>query len=168
MTTTARKATVSALPKKPVNGVTVKQPFGVPAGRLLELQQETVTPDPYVVTDRITIDPPTKERADRIREQQMIIMVAQTMLNAAIANPGTGEDILDAWRSAIRTAQDEITQALFGDQHEAVLAFFATLDDKLWQAFELDIQQQFFPAPIPTGECPTCKRVIDEDTAGKG
>lgn len=166
MTTTTRKTTVSAL-QKPVNGVEVKQPFGVPAGRLLELQQETVTPEPYVVTSKIVIEPPTKERADRIREQQMTIMVAQTMLNRVAAEPDAPEETLNAWGAAITTAQDAFTEALFGDQHEAVLAFFATQPDKLWQAFEKDIQTRFFPAPIPTGECPTCKRVIDEDTAGK-
>lgn len=171
MTTTARKtttkaATVSALPK-PVNGIAVKQPFGVPAGRLLELQQETVTPEPYVVTSKIVIEPPTKARADRIREQQMTIMVAQTMLNTAVANPEVGEEVLNAWGSAIKAAQDGFTQALFGDQYQDVLEFFATQDDKLWQAFERDIQERFFPAPIPAGACKTCGHVTDEDAAGK-
>lgn len=163
MTTGARKtatAKVSSLP--------IKQPYGVPAGRLLELQMETVTPEPYVVTDQITIMPPTKERADKIREQQYAIMYAQTMLNSAIANPEVQQEVLNALGESIKNAQNAFNEALFGDQYEDVLAFFADQPDKLWQAFEVDIQKQFFPSLPVSGTCPACGHVTDEEAAGKG
>lgn len=140
--------------------------LGVPAGRLLELQQETNLPKPYVVTDAITVMPPTKERADKIRESQMVILIYNQLLNEAVTRSVT-EDELNGLTKYIKDAERTYNEAFFGDQYESVTSFFATQDAQLWKVFEADIQKQFFPHQPVDGKCPTCGHVVDEEAEGK-
>lgn len=140
---------------------------GVPAGRLLELQLETNIPKPYVVTDQLTIAPPTKARADKIREAQMVVMVYNTLLSEAMRRPNTDEDTLNGLTKYITDAEKTYTDALFGEHHEAITELLLTLDDQLAQAFQKDIVKQFFPDQPVDGKCGTCGHVIDEEAAGK-
>lgn len=153
--------------KKAVPSVVVPpKQFGLPAGRLAELQAETNLPQPYVVTETITIIPPTKERADKMRESQMAMMVYSQLLNEAIARTVTEEEI-NTLTKYVNDADRSYNEALFGDQYENVIEFFAAQDNRLWKAFEVDIQRQFFPNQPADGKCPTCGHVTDQEEAGK-
>jgi hypothetical protein len=140
--------------------------FGAPAGRLLELQLETNLPQPYVVTDKITIIPPTTERANKIREAQMVLMIYGQLLSEAMVR-STGEDELNGLSKQIREAETRYNEALYGDQYDNVTAFFHHQDDALYTAFKADIQKRFFPNQPVDGKCPTCGTVVDEAAAGK-
>jgi hypothetical protein len=156
-----------AAPRKALNGVVANIPAtGVPAGRLLELQLETVLPQPYVISDTITVTPPTKARADKIRESQMVVMIYNQLLNEALRRSVT-EDELNGLTKYIKEAEVTYNEAFFGDQYAAVVDFFAAQDDQLWKAFEVDIQKAFFPSQPVDGKCGTCGHVLDEDAAGK-
>lgn len=139
---------------------------GVPAGRLAELQLETNLPQPYVVTDGITVTPPTKVRADVIRESQMVVMIYTQLLNEALSRSVTEEE-LNGLTKYIKKAEQDYNVAFFGDQYDNVVAFFANQSDQLWTAFQADIQKQFFPSQPKDGKCGTCGHVLDEDAAGK-
>lgn len=139
---------------------------GVPAGRLAELQAETNLSEPYVVTEDIVITPPTKARADEIRESQMVVLIYNQLLNEAMRRTVT-EDELTGLTKYIKEAEAKYNEAFFGDQYNNVVAFFATQDDRLWTAFQKDIQSQFFPNQPADGKCGTCGHVLDEDAAGK-
>ena len=159
MTTNARKGAPRPMP--------VKTHLGVPAGRLLELQLETTLPQPYVISDTITVLPPTKARADKIREAQMTIMVYNSLLGEAIKSEGATEDLLNGLTKYVREAERSYNEAFFGDCYDDVVRFFAAQDDRLWQVFERDIQKQFFPNQPVDGKCQMCGQVVDEDAAGK-
>lgn len=58
--------------------------LGQPAGRLLELTLEVKTPEPYVVTDRITIYPPTKKTAARLDELNWAVVTNKAILQEAL------------------------------------------------------------------------------------
>ena len=140
--------------------------LGVPAGRLLELQLETNLPERYVVTDTIVITPPTKARADKIRESQMVVMIYTQLLNEALSRSVTEEE-LNGLTKYIKEAETTYNEAFFGDQYDNVVKFFATQDDRLWHACETDINKRFFPNQPVDGKCGTCGHVLDEDAAGK-
>src|SRR5437763_8889873 len=112
-----------AAPRRPV--VPPPAQFGIPAGRLLELQRETKLPQPYVVTDTITIAPLTKDRADKCRESQMVILIYNQLLNEALRG-NANEDILNGLTKQVREAEQAYHTAFFGDQAEAVTEFFRT------------------------------------------
>lgn len=153
--------------KSPANRLSLKPPTGVPSGRLLALQLETKLPQPYVVTDDITIAPPTKARADKIRTAQMTVLVYNALMNEAMGQPGTSEDLLNGVTGKIKQAERDYNEALLGDQYESVTALLDTLDDQLVQAFQKDLIKEFFPDQPVDGKCGTCGKVIDEDEAGK-
>lgn len=139
----------------------------IPAGRLLELQSETVIPEPYVVTDSITITPPTKARADKIREAQMTVLVYNTLLNEAMRQTGTTEELITGLTKHIDEAEQNYNESLLGDQYEAVTALLGTLDDQLVQAFQKDLVKRFFPNQPVDGKCEHCGQVIDAEAEGK-
>jgi hypothetical protein len=149
------------------NGVVPPVPvFGVPSGRLLQLQQETNLPKPYVITDELVITPPTKARGDKIREAQMVVMIYTQLLNEALQRNVTEEE-LNGLSKHIKDAEKDYNDAFFGDQHEAVVAFFESQDDRLWDAFKTDIQKEFFPHQPRDGKCGTCGHDLDESAVGK-
>lgn len=171
--------------------------FGEPAGRLAELMAETVTPEPYRVTTKIVIDPPTKRAARKMNEAHMQVFVCQTLLAAALnqvqapkpARPETddpqqlaewenavaewekgtklAQEQLNSLRDEIAKAQDDWNRAFFGDQYDNVVEYFEDRPQKLWEAFEKDIKARFLPPEPEDGKCPSCGRVIDEEAAGK-
>ncbi|MGA7054982.1 MAG: hypothetical protein WBZ37_27690 [Mycobacterium sp.] len=155
-----------AAPRPSTAALAIKPALGIPAGRLLELQLETNLPKPYVVTDTITIVPPTKERADKMRESQLTIMVYSQLLSEATQRSVSEEEI-NGLSKYIKEAERNYNEALFGDQYDNVTTFFANQDAQLWKAFENDIQKKFFPSQPVDGKCQTCGHVIDADAEGK-
>ncbi len=79
---------------------------------------------------------------------------------------------VDELGSRINEQADRYTRALFGPVYDDVIAFFDDQDQELWEAFQVDIQEQFRiitrPPEVPDdGTCPTCGHVDDEEQAGK-
>lgn len=142
---------------------------GEPAGRLLQLISETNLPQPYVISDDIAIRPLTKSIREKLNEVRNKRMVANFMLSAAMGQEGTTDNDITQLTTIANDCDDEYHRLFFGDQHDAVMEFFADRDPALWDAFCNDIQRQFLPGPAPaTGQCPHCGNIIDAETAGKG
>jgi hypothetical protein len=171
--------------------------FGVPSERLMKLSVDSKVPDPYPVTDRISVAPLTKKRGTALREAHMSILVYQTLLSEAMRqsntapsapSPDAGEEeaaayqeAVTAWEASIKN-NEEVMQALsqnitdaetaynkafFGDAHDDVMAYFEQQPQKLWDAFVTDIKAEFLPAMPTGGVCPTCGNVEDQEEAGK-
>ncbi len=142
---------------------------GEPAGRLLQLICETNLPQPYVISENLAVRPLTKAIREKLNAARNKRMVGNFMLAAAMQHPGTTDNDLTQLNKVVDDAEDEYNRLFFGDQHDAVMAFFADRDPALWDAFCTDIQRQLLPGPAPaTGQCPHCGNVLDAETAGKG
>lgn len=167
--------------------------LGKPAGRLLELTLEVKTPDPYVVTDKITIAPPTKKTSARLDELNWSVVTNQAILQEAIrrnmeprpnVTDMTDEDAavaVQAWENRALAAGDLITElrekvsddttewnrVFFGDQYDNLQAFFDDKPKQLWDRFVDDIRSDFLNTNEPEdGVCAECGHVLDEDAAG--
>ena len=58
--------------------------FGQISGRFLELSAKTLVPEPYSVTDKISVDPPTKRRGEQMQAAANSLGVLQQMLDGAM------------------------------------------------------------------------------------
>lgn len=101
------------------------QSFGQPAGRLALLIAETKMPEPYVVTDTITVQPPTKARSQALTDALTAMAITNSLMQQALKfggparpdypvmpQPPEGEttpETLEAYQAAI-------------DAHEALVA----------------------------------------------
>jgi hypothetical protein len=185
----------SAAPTATAN--TAVSAFGVPSERLMKLSIDSKVPDPYPVTDKISVAPLTKKRGTALREAHMSILVYQTLLSEAMRQSNTApsalpadaseaeasahQEAVAAWEESIKN-NEEVMQALskniveaetayneafFGDAHDEVMAYFEQQPQKLWDAFVADIKADFLPAMPTGGVCPTCGNVEDQAEAGK-
>jgi hypothetical protein len=145
---------------------TAAKTLGVPAGRLLQLSIETRTPQPYVVTDSISITPPTKKRAELMRDAQLASMIGRGLLNQELTGQAR-DDVIEELSKRVKAAEDDYNKAFFGDAHDAVIAFFDDQPQSLWDAFVDDIRSDFLPVAPVDGVCPTCGHVEDDEAAGK-
>ena len=164
--------------------------------RLMELAAETVTPEPYQVTDSITVTPLTRTRRTAMNDAELRIWVLRQVLAEKLAtvkrprpsldDENPTEEQLDAHRLATLVWETQRTQLEaeteeVGDKLTAATddydrAFFgdayddvvAYFEDKpaLWELFVPDIKAQLLPAGPPDGICPTCGHT-DTATAGK-
>ena len=164
--------------------------------RLLKLQLETGVAEPYRIAADLVVEPLTKARGTKLHEAGMRVGIMQNLLsqaiNQSIPRPerpdyaATAEQ-LAAYDAAVVSWQDEIdrhndttnaiaekiaeaeqdyNRAFFGDAHDAIMAFFETQPQKLWDAFVVDIKREFLPPQPENGVCPTCGHT-DEEQAGK-
>lgn len=175
----------------------VPSPFGVASERLMKLSIESKVPDPYPVTDRISVAPLTKKRGTALREAHMSILVYQTLLSEAMrqsnaaptpppadaseeetaahqaavatweASIKNNEEVMQALSQNITDAETAYNKAFFGDAHDDVMAYFEQQPQKLWDAFVTDIKAEFLPAMPTGGVCPTCGNVEDQAEVGK-
>lgn len=147
--------------------------LGEPVGRLAQLFAETVVPQPYAVTDKIVIRPPTKASREAMANAQAALLLYQALFNQAVIRkpdddgPAPTNDELNALSQLITDSQRDWNVAFFGDQYDNVEAFFGDKSPELWEAFVADIRQQFLPTSPSDGRCRTCGHV-DEEQAGKG
>lgn len=167
------------------------QSTSIMSDRLLALHGGTNDPQPYPITDDITVAPLDRSRTKALKAAELKKFFAQQVLSrraaATISSqpPVLPEDATDeqhaeydealkAWTAAfdldtiqhqIDEAEDEYYRAFFGAAHDAVMTFF---EDKpaLWDKFIPDIEAEFLPSAPDDGICPTCGHV-DEDQAGK-
>jgi hypothetical protein len=140
---------------------------GEPAGRLLQLIAETNLPKPYVVTDSIVIAPLTKTVREKLNALRSKRMVGNFMLAEALRRDDAKQSDIEDLTKIVADSDDEYNRLFFGDQHDAVMAFFGDRDPALWDAFCADINRQFQPTPPASGKCPHCDNVIDLEAAGK-
>lgn len=61
-----------------------RRDYGELSERLLKLSIDTNVPEPYPVTDKIIVEPPTKKRGEEMRDAHTKILVSQTLLNALL------------------------------------------------------------------------------------
>lgn len=168
--------------------------LGQPAGRLLELTLEVKTPEPYVVTDRITIYPPTKKTAARLDELNWAVVTNKAILQEALRrNMEPRPDVKDlsvdeaveaveAWESRtlasgdlIKELQERVTEdttewsrVFFGEHYDDLQQFFDDRPKQLWERFVDDIRTEFLSTTAPDdGVCSKCGHVTDEEAAGK-
>ncbi|MBY0440987.1 MAG: hypothetical protein K2Q25_02430 [Mycobacteriaceae bacterium] len=145
--------------------------LGEPTGRLAQLFAETVVPQPYHVTNKVVIQPPTKASMEAMTNAQTALLLYQALFNEAInRQPGDAsmptDEQLNELSKLINDSQRAWNEAFFADQYDNVLAIFADKPPALWEAFIADIRAQFLgPAPAD-GKCRTCGHV-DEELAGK-
>lgn len=163
-----------------------------PAGRFAELLTEVHIPDPYVITEQLKIEPPTRNRMEQVQAAQAAFAIAngqlQDMLTPvkqvkrnADGSPEIDEagnqvtfDVLPAAdpkhleqiQAVVTGASDRFNRALFGEQYGAVMEYFDGEPVQVWNAFYTDIQNKFMPLP-ESGQCPTCGHVEDAEQAGK-
>lgn len=114
--------------------------------------QRTNTPRP---------DPPAAGASeDVLAAHEVAVQKWQTEI---AGNEQTLKDLGDN----IAKAEEQYNRAFFGDSHDAVMEFFETQPQRLWDAFVEDIKSEFLPAAPKDGVCPTCGNVEDEEEAGK-
>lgn len=110
--------------------------FGQPTGRLAQLIVETAIPEPYEVTDKITVDPPTKARSQALTDALTAMGITNSLMQQALRiggparpdypampQPPQGEttpETLEAYQSAISA-------------HEGLMVEWETLHSK-WEA----------------------------------
>jgi hypothetical protein len=151
-----------AAPKK-------QAPRSAMSARLSALHAETNLPKPYEVADGITVTPPGRKRSQAMADAEARIYVNQALLQAALKPDA------EATQEQLSTLSDEVTKArtdyekaFFGDAYDKVIAYFddESIPTKLWEAFVVDIRNEFLPVAPEDGVCPTCGHV-DDETAGK-
>ena len=162
--------------------------------RLMKLAAATKLPQPYEVTASIVVTPLTMKRSTALREAHMSMLVAQTLLAESMRRSGANRPAAgdfpdtDAYQAAVaeweadadadekamkelaqqvRDAEDAYNRAFFGDAFDAVIAFFESQPQVLWDAFVEDIKAEFLPSHPRDGHCPTCGQIVDEEEAGK-
>lgn len=164
------------------------------SARLLELAAQTNDPQPYEVTDAITVTPPTRTRRTAMNAAEAKLYIARSLLAKAVdrataAGPVLPADPSDeqraehataaaAWEQQAARAEEQVNnlnaeigkatqdyeRAFFGDVYDAVIEYF---EDKpnLWDLFIPDIKAEFLPPAPDNGVCPQCGRVDDEEAA---
>lgn len=142
-------------------------PFGEPSGRLAELFAKTVVPEPYAVTDKIVIQPPTKTEWEQLDQLQTQRMAGNFFLAQALQHGDATDADLAELTKIVNDADEAYNRLFFGGQHDDVMKFFADRQPAHWQAFCADIKAHFLPSTPATGACPHCGHVVDADLAGK-
>jgi hypothetical protein len=159
-------------------------PTDAPIGRFAQLLAEIDEPQPYEVTESVTITPPTKARMALIVSAQTAYVIARGQLES-MTSPlvdENGKVLLDEQEQPVMPridpqqleqlerlttkAAEDYDRALFGDAYDAVIAMSQHWTGFRWNAFYKDVQDYFLPVP-QDGLCPTCGNVVDEEAAGK-
>lgn len=161
-----------------------------PSGRFAALLAEVHTPEPYEITDRLVIPPPTRKQMRDIAACQAAFAIAQGQLNELMTPrmvdqlDDEGKPVLDAEgkkvqfsqlplvdpdhirriNEVVESAAERYNRALFGEAYGAVMEFFEDRPAPEWNAFYQDIQNEFMPLP-EGGQCPTCGHIADQEQA---
>lgn len=165
------------------------------SARLLELHAETNNPEPYEITDQLVVTPPTRTRVKAMNTAEMKLYFSQQVLNEALSRASVPRPVLadgatddqrlahaqavGEWTAGritdeelaaigeqVSAAEAEYERAFFGDVYDDLIEFF---EDKpgLWAKFVPDIKTAFGPKAPEDGVCPSCGKVVDEESAGK-
>jgi hypothetical protein len=163
-----------------------------PAGRFAELMRDVHVPDPYVITEDLRVDPPSRNQMAQIQAAQASFAIANSQLQSMLepvkqeklgddGKPEVddqGEKVyievlpeidpahLEQIQSITQGASERYNRALFGDAYGQVIEYFDRKPVQVWNAFYVDIQNEFMPVP-EDGRCPTCGHVEDQEQVGK-
>lgn len=163
-----------------------------PAGRFAELLAEVHVPEAYVITEKLQIEPPTRNRMEQVQAAQAAFAIANSQLQDMLTpvtkvkldaegkpeldeqgNEVTYEEFpaadarhLENIQAVVTGASERFNRALFGEQYGAVMEYFDGEPVQVWNAFYADIQDKFMPLP-EGGKCPTCGHIEDAEQAGK-
>jgi hypothetical protein len=163
-----------------------------PSGRFAALLAEVHIPEPYEITAKLVIMPPSWRQQQEITACQGAFAVANSQLQEMLTPQlvpqldDEGKPILDdegkpvmkmevlevdparisRINEIVEKSADRYNRALFGEQYGAVMEFFQDRPAAEWNAFYKDIQNEFMPLP-EGGACPTCGHIFDEEQAGK-
>lgn len=178
--TSRKQAGPTAKKTSPLRAVPTDKPIGRFAALLAELDE----PQPYEITEKLSISPPTKARMALIVSAQTAYTIARGQLEA-MTSPVLGEDgqpILDeqgqpmlpsfnkgqleSLERLTAKAAEDYDRALFGDAYDEIMALSLNWTGFRWNAFYKDVQDLFLPVP-EDGLCPTCGNVVDQEEAGK-
>ncbi|HJT93890.1 MAG TPA: hypothetical protein VJ777_18495 [Mycobacterium sp.] len=159
-------------------------PQDKPIGRFAELLTEIDQPEPYQVTESVTIMPPTKARMRLIVSSQTAYVIARGQLEAMMSPitdaqgnvivDDTGQPIMpradqksmETLEKLVTKAGEDYDRALFGDAYDDVMLLSEGWTGQVWNMFYKDVQDRFLPVP-EDGLCPTCGNPVDEEQAGK-
>jgi hypothetical protein len=150
-----------------VNGSSI----GEPSSKLLELFAKTVVPEPYPVTDKIVISPPTQAGREQLNKLHNEKIVGQFYLTEAFKHPEVSAKQIQELTKIVEDADKAYNELFFGPHYDDIRAFFAGRPPAQWDAFCADVRAQFNPPGVTgpaTGACPHCGTVVDEEQAGKG
>lgn len=132
---------------------------GEPVGRWAQVLAEgQATPglaiEPFQVTEDLTLQPLTPGRSRALGAAQTAYLTALAASVNAQRFGASAEEIKDI-QQRIDESTEAYTRALYGDEYEAVEAYFA--DQAAWKAelFANAVKQQFLRLPGDDG-CPVC------------
>lgn len=145
--------------------------LGELSNRLTELFAKTVVPEPYPVTDRIIIPPPTKQAWKLLDDLENRRMAAQFLLSDAWqrlgADGGPTRADIDELTKTANDAQAEYDHLFFGGQYANLMKLSEGWEREHWNVFCGDIKRHFLGIGPATGTCPHCGNVVDAEEAGK-
>jgi hypothetical protein len=159
-------------------------PIDKPIGRFAQLLAEIDEPQPYDVTESVSILPPTKARMGLIVSAQTAYVIARGQLESMTSPlvdengkvlldeteqpvmPRITNDDLEQVQRLVAKAAEDYDRALFGDAYGEIMRMSQHWTGARWNAFYKDVQDMFLPVP-QDGLCPTCGNVVDQEQAGK-
>lgn len=109
--------------------------FGQPAGRLAQLIVDTKMPEPYVVTDKITVHPPTKARSTAMGDALTAMGITNSLMQQALQGSGPVRPEYPAMPKPPEEPTPETLEAYQAaiTAHETLVAEWEALQAK-WEA----------------------------------
>lgn len=141
------------------------------SGRLRELFAKTVVPEPYAVTDKISVAPPTKGGwaeldALQAHRSSVQLLIAEAWNRLGTENGPTKEDF-DELNKQATDAETRYNELFFGPNWPKIQELSKSWQREQWNDFVQDIRAHFLGQGPDDGKCPRCGHV-DEEQAGKG
>lgn len=110
--------------------------------------------DPFQITEDLTLQPLTPGRARALGAAQAAYFTALTALGNAQRFGASKEEMVSI-QERIDESSDAYARALYGDEHDAVVAYFATQAAWKQELFVDALKKQFLRLPGDDG-CPVC------------
>lgn len=144
--------------------------LGELSGRLRDLFAKTVVPEPYAVTDKIVVAPPTKGAwaeldALQARRSAVQLLIAEAWNRMGKANAPTADDF-DELNKQASEAETRYNELFFGTNWPKIQQLSQSWQREQWNEFVQDIRAHFLGQRPDDGKCPRCGHV-DEEQAGK-
>lgn len=144
--------------------------LGQLSGRLRDLFAKTVVPEPYQVTEKIVVAPPTKGAwreldALQARRSAVQLLIAEAWNRMGTANAPTAADF-DELNKEAKDAEDAYNRLFFGPDWSKIEKLGEAWQREQWNEFIQDIKAHFLGQGPSDGKCPRCGHVEDEEQAG--
>lgn len=117
--------------------------FGLPTGKFLALSQKTNKPEPYEVTDQLSVLPPTKKRREQMSSALSRMTVGQAQLNIAYALSRIPVPPVPEQRRIVEPATDlkGVAAKRSADEYQRQLDAAAADFKQEMQAWKPEVQQ---------------------------